>query len=144
MSTNVHGPQLLVVSAKSKDSLNGQIDRLQAYLESTKLPLSDIAYTLGLRREHLTHRAFAITQSDGKISSFERSASVKTPIVFVFTGQGAQWPGMGRQLIEKAQGFREDIKMMDRILQRLENKPLWSLEGELTFHVKRSKLIDFI
>ncbi|KAF3389382.1 Compactin diketide synthase mokB [Penicillium rolfsii] len=130
-ATNVAGPQLLVVSAKSKDSLNGQIDRLQAYLESKKSPLSDIAYTLGLRREHLTHRAFAITQSDGKISSFERSASVNAKTIFIFTGQGAQWPGMGRELIEKAQGFREDIQMMDRALQGQESKPLWSLEDEL-------------
>jgi acyl transferase domain-containing protein len=129
-----------VVSAKSKDSLNGQIDRLQAYLESTKSPLSDIAYTLALRREHLAHRAFAITQSDGKISSFERSASVKATTVFIFTGQGAQWPGMGRELIKKAQGFREDIQMMDRALQGLKSKPLWSLEGKLTPPAKRPKL----
>ncbi|OJJ78433.1 uncharacterized protein ASPGLDRAFT_62541 [Aspergillus glaucus CBS 516.65] len=131
ISTDVDdGPQLLLVSAKSKDSLDGQIESLRTYLE-TKPFLTDVAYTLGLRREHMNHRAFALTEADGKVSSFARSTSVKAPIIFTFTGQGAQWPGMGRELIENVQAFREDIQIMDRVLQGLDSKPLWYIEDEL-------------
>ncbi|KAJ5887882.1 type I iterative PKS [Penicillium taxi] len=142
VSTDVDSPQLLVVSAKSKDSLDGQIKRLQAYLETTTSPLADIAYTLGLRREHLPHRAFLVTQSDGKVSSFERSTSMCAPIIFTFTGQGAQWPGMGRQLIKNVQGFRKDIQMMDRVLQMLKSKPLWSIEDELLKCDEQSRVAE--
>ncbi|KAI9934559.1 hypothetical protein MW887_000174 [Aspergillus wentii] len=124
-------PHLLLVSAKSKDSLDGQIKRLQTFLETTKSSLGDIAYTLGLRREHMTHRAFALTEADGKVSSFTRSTSIKTPIIFTFTGQGAQWAGMGRELIQNVQAFREDIRIMNQVLQGLESRPLWSIEDEL-------------
>jgi acyl transferase domain-containing protein len=141
MSTGVDdGPQLLLVSAKSKDSLSHQIERLRTYLE-TKPLLTDVSYTLGLRREHMNHRAFALTEADGKVSPFATSTSVKAPIIFVFTGQGAQWPGMGRELIENVQAFREDIQMTDRVLQRLGSKPLWSIEGTFAPYIRTPNLI---
>ena len=119
----------MVLSAKSDRSLNGQIDNLLDSLKTTKSPLGDIAYTLGLRREHMPYRAFALAEADGVVSSFEKAKFSKAPIVFVFTGQGAQWPGMGRELIEKVGIFREDIRMMDRIWRGLTNGPSWSIEG---------------
>lgn len=89
----------------------------------------------------MNHRAFALTEADGKVSSFARSTSVKAPIIFTFTGQGAQWPGMGRELIENVQAFREDIQIMDRVLQGLDSKPLWYIEGMLAPYIKRPNLI---
>lgn len=91
----------------------------------------------------MAHRAFALADGDGKVSSFERSTSVKEPIIFTFTGQGAQWPGMGRELIQQIQTFREDIQMMDGVLQGLESRPLWSIEGMLALCIKRPNLIMF-
>ena len=134
------GPQLLVLSARSKQSLDGQIENLQKYLETTKSSLGDIAYTLGLRREHMPHRAFAFTEANGKVSSFEKTKFSKAPIVFVFTGQGAQWPGMGRELIEKVGIFQEIIRMMDRILQGVTNGPSWFIEGMSALFFKRANL----
>lgn len=134
------GPQLLVLSARSKQSLDGQIENLQKYLETTKSSLGDIAYTLGLRREHMPHRAFALTEADGKILSFEKTKFSRAPIVFIFTGQGAQWPGMGRGLIERVGIFREDIRMMDRVLQGVTDGPSWSIEGMSALYFKRADL----
>jgi acyl transferase domain-containing protein len=48
----------------------------------------------------------------------------------IFSGQGAQWPGMGKELIENDDFFRKDISAMDAVLQRLEHPPNWTIVGE--------------
>lgn len=67
-----------------------------------------MAYTLGARREHLSHRAFAVT--DGK-GAFETSLVVKprlaSQLTFVFTGQDAQWACMAEQLMIDCSEFLE-------------------------------------
>lgn len=49
----------------------------------------------------------------------------------IFSGQGAQWPEMGRELILQAPNFREDIREMDNTLQTLTHRPEWTIEGEI-------------
>jgi acyl transferase domain-containing protein len=119
----------LLVSAKSPKSLEGNIEALKAYIDTSSVCPSDLAYTLALKREHLVHRAFAILDSNGQISSFERLKSGFPQVTLVFTGQGAQWPGMGRELFLESERFRQDIKMLDRVLQSLESPPKWTIEG---------------
>ncbi|KAK2877027.1 Type I Iterative PKS [Arthroderma sp. PD_2] len=85
-------------------------------------------------REHLKHRAFAVLKEEGSIdfANFETSQSTKSQkMVFVFTGQGAQWPGMGKQLLSEFDNFRDDIRAMDRALQTLVHPPNWRIEEEL-------------
>ena len=102
----------------------------QQYVSSHPSVLSDLPFTLGAKREHLPHRAFCVT--DGKaplvISPFARSKSSKQ-INFVFTGQGAQWAGMGRELMQEFAEFHEDIKAMDRVLAGLSDRRSWTIEG---------------
>lgn len=63
--------------------------------------------------------------------------SAKAPsIVMVFSGQGAQWPGMGVDLLETDVGFRDDIKAMDRVLQTLIHPPEWTIESK--YKISRS------
>lgn len=50
-------------------------------------------------------------------------------MIFVFPGQGSQWPGMGQRLFETFSCFREAIRTMDRVLQSLAQPPTWNLEG---------------
>ncbi|KAF7180982.1 hypothetical protein CNMCM7691_000111 [Aspergillus felis] len=122
---------LLLVSAKSPKSLDGNIEALKAYIDTSSVCPSDLAYTLALKREHMVHRAFAILDSTGQISPFEKLKSVSPQVTFVFTGQGAQWPGMGRELFLESEKFRDDIRMLDRVLQSLESPPNWTIEGQL-------------
>lgn len=99
--------------------------------------INDIAYTLGMRAAHMSHRAFAIHHNDihqslqfsvGKKIITGREKEPK--VAFVFTGQGAQWPGMGRELVHSSATFREDIRNMDKVLQSLPTAPKWTLEGK--------------
>jgi acyl transferase domain-containing protein len=123
--------ELLLFSANSTASLGRQMDAFQEYIAEHPGHAKDAAYTLALRREQLPHRAFAIVH-DGKIleTSAQAKASVCSPtITMVFSGQGAQWPRMGRELLLTSPLFRRDIVSMDEILHGLRIPPKWSLIG---------------
>ncbi|KAE8368107.1 hypothetical protein BDV27DRAFT_154279 [Aspergillus caelatus] len=124
--------QLLVLSAKETKSLDGQIERITRYIEANTSCLKDLAFTLARRREHLPYRAFAVTDKDGSLPTFQKAQSTAPCPVFVFNGQGAQWPTMGKELMCRFPKFREDIHRMDKILTELREAPPWSIEEELS------------
>ncbi|KAH8646185.1 putative polyketide synthase [Xylariales sp. PMI_506] len=129
-------PRLLAVSANTEKSLQGRVQSIKKYIASRPGCIHDLAYTLGHRRTHLPFRSFCIVQ-DGVESQLEftaprkvRSIGLTEPnVAFVFTGQGAQWVGMGRGLIETVPSFMEDIRQMDCELQKLPRPPSWTIEG---------------
>ena len=122
--------RLLVLSANSQVSLEKSIKKHREMLAKGDVPLRDLAYTLGSRRDHMLYRAFAITSG----RSFDASPIIKSggskSCAFVFTGQGAQWPEMGKELMEDYDSFRADIREMDRSLSNLKQAPLWRIEGQ--------------
>jgi acyl transferase domain-containing protein len=123
-------PQLLVFSANSQTSLKAQIETYKTYAHDHPEAISDIAYTLAAHREKLPQRAFAVYK-DGEL---EASGIVKAPasspgITMVFSGQGSQWPEMGKQLILTSASFRNDLATMDTILQGFKKAPSWSILG---------------
>lgn len=126
-------PQVLVLSAKNGKSLQNAIGRIKEYTARAPCPVNDLAYTLGIRREHLSHRAFAIIDPDGTISDFEKSRDITYGITFVFTGQGAQWVGMGKELMSASPRFLSSIRAMDKELSLLINPPSWTLEGKIPY-----------
>ncbi|KAL4916115.1 hypothetical protein BDW62DRAFT_218861 [Aspergillus aurantiobrunneus] len=94
--------------------------------------LEDLAYTLGARRQHLPYRAFAVTDGSGsfEVTTKDRKASNGSVApVFVFTGQGAQWAGMGKELLFRYISLMQDIRSMDMALSLLELPPAWRIEG---------------
>ncbi|KAL8721428.1 MAG: hypothetical protein Q9225_001903 [Loekoesia sp. 1 TL-2023] len=134
-------PHLLVFSAGHPESLSRNIADYQHFVETHPHLTKDLAHTLGARREHLPHRAFCVT--DGKesleISSITKSKS-PPQIAFVFTGQGAQWTGMANQLWDDFEGFRNDIREVDRVLAELPFPPSWTIEGEFTASDSTSRI----
>lgn len=122
---------LLVFSANHPDSLQESIDKISEYAESYQNRLADISFTLGARRENLPYRAYAIADGNWplQISSVVKS-SESPPLNFVFTGQGAQWGGMGADLLTNFSSFHDDIKLMDKALGNLSHAPLWTIESE--------------
>ena len=129
-------PQLLLFSASSAPSLknmtNGYEEWLNRRPDMTE-KLDDLAYTLANRREHLSHRAFRVVgRSDIPASAGKKISSQAMHLVMVFTGQGAQWPRMGRELLLRDDlVFQKSLKALDKYLQGIPDPPKWTIEKEL-------------
>ena len=120
--------KLFVLSANDKGALEAQMKNLGIYLEQRPEVfqndlMSNVAYTLGQRRSLMQWRvAISSTSSidlietlnSGKISPVRE---IETPrIGFIFTGQGAQWNAMGRELYERYPVFASTIDACDSYL----------------------------
>ncbi|KAL3496347.1 hypothetical protein BJX62DRAFT_251184 [Aspergillus germanicus] len=125
--------RLLVVSSRSAESLKSRIRAIADYGNNDPDKLQDLAYTIGVRREHLPHRAFVAAKPNELISEtdFQITRDKAPEVTCVFTGQGAQWPGMGRDLITAFPSARSDIRSLDQALKVLPDAPAWALEEEL-------------
>ncbi len=101
-----------LVSARSAAGLRGQADRLTDFLErEPALPPLDVAHSLAVSRAALDHRAVVLAADrDGFLAGLSAlTADEDDPrvvqgfaapgdVAFLFTGQGAQRAGMGREL----------------------------------------------
>lgn len=99
--------------------------------------MPDLAYTLSERRTKLWHRAFITTRNTELDEKTEEwvvaKKSGQTPSIgFVFTGQGAQWAQMGRDLLQFFPWTRSILEELDEVLQTLPSPASWSLISELT------------
>ncbi|WP_394839061.1 SDR family NAD(P)-dependent oxidoreductase [Pendulispora rubella] len=138
-----HGYVPVVLSAKSETALRAQAGRLREHLENhPELRLEDVGYSLATSRTHFEHRAGVVAQdrealvaslrllADGEDAPGavvqQRSGSGK--VVFVFPGQGSQWPEMARALLETSPVFRKQI---DACAHAFAAHLDWSLLGAL-------------
>ncbi|KAL8925146.1 MAG: hypothetical protein Q9208_003651 [Pyrenodesmia sp. 3 TL-2023] len=87
---------------------------------------SNLAYTLSERRSHFDFRTSFVASTLGELSAqlskglskTKRSSRQDNNLVFVFTGQGAQWPAMGQQLLNNAV-FYQSMRTSQDYLQEL-------------------------
>ncbi|KAF4884019.1 Highly reducing polyketide synthase FUM1 [Colletotrichum fructicola] len=124
---------LMVFSANTADSLRRQVVNNQKYISQHDDSLDDIAYTLSSRRIHLSHRAFFVLENGAEkfTSPFSKTSPSSTDLVLVFTGQGAQWPRMGAELLQSNKTFTQSMRQMDKVLSALPDSPSWTLVDEL-------------
>ncbi|KAJ5936907.1 Acyl transferase/acyl hydrolase/lysophospholipase [Penicillium verhagenii] len=130
-------PYTLVVSANDAQSLRENIRRLTRHLVNprVRINLADLAATLSQRRSRLWHRAFLTTRSteiEEKDFVVGKNRGQAPKIAFVFTGQGAQWPQMGKELLQFFPWTRAILEELDAALQSQPDPPKWSLVAELT------------
>ncbi|GKT45235.1 highly reducing polyketide synthase fum1 [Colletotrichum spaethianum] len=124
---------LMVYSANTADSLRRQVVNNQKYISEHPDSLDDVSYTLASRRSHLPHRAFSVMQDgiDLSTSPFGKAPNISADLALVFTGQGAQWPQMGAELLKANKVFAQSIRKMDKVLSSLPDGPTWTLAEEI-------------
>ncbi|MDG4859413.1 type I polyketide synthase, partial [Streptomyces sp. T-3] len=117
------GPVPWLVSAKSAEALSGQARRLAEFAEDhPALNVTDVAYSLESTRAALDHRAVVVGEDRAELIAGLKaladgvpSGAVATDTVgaaaaksaFLFTGQGSQRLGMGRELYDAFPAFAE-------------------------------------
>ncbi|KAI0436308.1 polyketide synthase [Xylaria telfairii] len=139
-STNCR--ELLVFSANSQLSLISMLESHADWVERhPDVKLSDLSHTLCTRRSALPWRFSYVSHGLASLSEGLRQglrklsnkpAFPKQDVVFVFTGQGSQWAGMGRELLLEntlSSIFRDSIRNSRDILHEL--GAVWDLEVEL-------------
>jgi len=122
----------IAVSARCPTSLEGNLRAILSHLteaEPSAQLLSQLSYTTTARRIHHPFRVMVSTSciKDAKtkiidcvtrVSDVSRAVPPKA-ILFAFTGQGSQYPGMGRQFYETLSVFRDRLNHFDRLSCRL-------------------------
>ena len=115
--------QLLVLSAKSGAALEAASENLAAYLASHRdVSLADVAHTLRIGRGAFEHRRALVCRDGDEAATALRGGEAPAivngragegrarPVVFLFPGQGAQYPNMGRELYEREAQYREVVE----------------------------------
>jgi phthiocerol/phenolphthiocerol synthesis type-I polyketide synthase E len=119
--------QLLTLSARSPEALEHTTAGLAAHLEShSQLDPADVAFTLHMGRRAFRHRRVLVAGSDDAAGLVQalRDPNLSTieavtdrPVVFMFPGQGAQYPGMAAGLYACEPVVRGAIDHCARVLK---------------------------
>ena len=120
---------VVALSGKTAYSLQENTKRLLQYIESNPAArIQDLAYTTTARRmHHVLRKAYAVTSIQDLTVSMKKeiaspsargSASEAASAVFAFTGQGAQYVGMGQHIFKTSATFRKSIIECDEICTR--------------------------
>jgi acyl transferase domain-containing protein/SAM-dependent methyltransferase/acyl carrier protein len=120
--------QLLTVSARSEVALTLATGRLADYLEThTEIELPDAAGTLHLGRRAFrfrraivtasTDRRYAINTLRDSIRFPVEAAPTECPVVFMYPGQGSQYPGMAKGLYDSEEVAKNAIDRCAHILK---------------------------
>ncbi|KAI8941217.1 hypothetical protein NX059_002455 [Plenodomus lindquistii] len=150
VSTKLEEPvyKILTLSAFDESALHRSIASHANWLQShislgnSAASLSDVAHTLTRNRTSFPWKSFCVAGA-GSVSDNVWSAPVRTKqhhsLCFVFTGQGAQWYGMGRELM-KYNTFRVSMTEADHFFSSCGSG--WSMLDELYHKSKDDTLID--
>ncbi|MFI6899524.1 type I polyketide synthase, partial [Streptomyces sp. NPDC050256] len=134
-----------VLSAKTPQALTAQADRLRDHLEARPEALAlDIAHSLATGRATLEHRAVLLGENraelDAALDSFARRDTLggrrsRGRTAFLFTGQGAQRVGMGRELHGAfpvfAEAFDAVVAELDGQLSGSLRDVMWGEDAEV-------------
>lgn len=136
-----HPPRIMLLSATNQQSLKQRGETLSGYIKQRPDRLADLAYTLACRRDHLSHRAYCITNGVDLMEMITSDRAKSTPkIAFIFTGQGAQWAGMGRDLIAGFPSFHAVLTHLNGVLKSLPHPPSWDLVDEILHEGPKSRV----
>ncbi|KAH8651356.1 reducing type I polyketide synthase [Xylariales sp. PMI_506] len=147
--------RVFVLSAKDDITVKKMAERLKTHVASSKVEETELmdrlAHTLSERRSQFASKiSFSSPASrEGILSALSDpeklipTRTTKAPkIGMVFTGQGAQWYAMGRELIGVYPVFTDALTEADQALREMECP--WSLIDELTKNETESRVNDVV
>ena len=132
---------LFKVSAADDSSLKKTSLRFADYVEASNPVLRDLAHTMLSRRSTLQKSLFFTASGHAEVIAALRADDHKVhvkphdadkEVIFLFTGQGAQWARMGMSLMDHSPLFRSVLHACDRILSELPDPPAWTIMEELS------------
>ncbi len=121
--------QLLVLSAKTASALEAATGNMISFLKNhPDVNLADAAYTLKVGRAAFNHRRVVVCRNnEDAVAALEAPDSTRRAtahqdkrdpgITFMFSGQGAQYPGMSSELYRTERVFRESVDQCAEILR---------------------------
>nr|CBD77732.1 polyketide synthase [Chondromyces crocatus] len=146
---------LVPVSAQSRAALRELVRSLRDGEMLHGVDIADLAYTAGVRRSHHAHRLAIVARTQDELTerlsgylegrecagvfSGSETSRRQRKIVFVFPGQGSQWAGMGRRLLEREPSFREALDACDRVFEPYLG---WSIVGALSGPITEERLSE--
>ncbi|MFI6015637.1 type I polyketide synthase [Streptomyces sp. NPDC051243] len=129
------GPRLFPLSGRSPAGLRAQAGELARWLadEGRETGLDSLGHTLALRRSHLDARAAVVARDREELAAGlrtiadgdeSREAVVGTApadpgkgLVWVFSGHGSHWAGMGRELLASEPVFAAVIDELEPVFR---------------------------
>jgi acyl transferase domain-containing protein len=123
--------QLLLLSAKTAKALDTATAALADHLSmDTDANFADVAYTLKVGRQRYGNRRMAVCRSREEAVSIlggpdpqqvrtRVDETLNRPVVFMFSGQGAQYVNMGLDLYRREPAYRDAIDACSGVLQPL-------------------------
>ncbi|KIA64341.1 hypothetical protein FG87_13885 [Nocardia vulneris] len=141
--TQADSPAAFLLSGVSAEAMRINAQRLadwmstnpvQPALKPRPITTRDVAHTLAARRWHGPHRAGLIACNNGELVEVARAIAEDRPDdrmvvgnialpgehagpVFVYTGQGSQWPGMCQRLLGRDEAFTATIDTLEPLIQ---------------------------
>ncbi|MFE5566573.1 acyltransferase domain-containing protein [Amycolatopsis japonica] len=124
LEDQAQAPVIVPVSAHSPAALVQGISELAKTVNAAQ-DLDDVACTAA-RRSHHAYRIAVVSGSRDELANALALARERTPlpvrskprVVFVFSGYGASWSGMGRRLAETEPVFRDALEDCDAAIRR--------------------------
>ncbi|MFE0020903.1 type I polyketide synthase [Amycolatopsis sp. NPDC059021] len=132
------GVSAWLMSARTPDALAAQAGRLREFaLAHPEVAPADIAWSLATTRAAFDHRSVVLGADREELAAGLAAVATAQPgagvitgtatdgkVVFVFPGQGSQWPGMGRRLLAESPVFAARFAECARALESFVD---WSL-----------------
>jgi acyl transferase domain-containing protein len=135
---------LLALSARSDEALRRLAERYQPLVaRATADDVANICFTANAGREHFAHRVALVGENATDLAAGLAAVATGQPpvsggrgvvkagdppeVVFLFTGQCSQYPGMGRRLYDTQPTFRAALERCDALARPHLERPLLSV-----------------